>query len=202
MVEYITRASWKEGDYEVYIQGLPNELINHILITTESKVINSGGQTTILTGCGEARLNEDNIDYILDFLKKNEDPNLKPECVDKVFRGSFESHDFRETYYNHIMMQGDLVTINNMHYSLHIFKDDLRPILERAKNEIKKIRLIDFINQKPISKDHLEMARKILPYVAHDTARGMLYSIYLWQQKYGKNNENKEGEESNKYRGD
>ena len=96
------------------------------------------------------------------------------------------------------MMQGDLVTINNMHYSLHIFKDDLRAILERAKNEISKIRLIDFINQKPINKDDLETARKILPYIAHDTARGMLYSIYLWQQKHGKNNENKKDAESNK----
>jgi len=200
MVEYITRASWKEGDYEVYIQGLPNELINHILITTESKVINSGGQTTILTGCGEARLNEDNIDYILDFLKKNEDPNLKPECIDKVFQGSFESHDFRETYYNHIMMQGDLVTINNMHYSLHIFKYDLRPILVRAKMEINKIKG-NTKNQnakKILTKEDYELAMRIHAYLINEYGWLIPY-LFL---KSAKNNETKENEESNKHGGD
>jgi len=196
MSVYITRASWEQDDYEVYIQGLPDELINHILITTKSKAIDFEGQTTVLTECGEARLNENNIDYLLVFLKTNEYPNLKPEYADVVFQGSFISHDFHETYYNHVMMQRDLVTINNMHYSLHIFKDDLWDILVRAKMEINKINgNTENQNAKRIwTKEDYEYALRMHRQKFYEWGWLLPY-LFL---KHTQNNENKEKEEISK----
>ena len=48
------------------------------------------------------------------------------------------------------------------------------------------------------TKEEYEAAKQIIPFMAYRAAWGMLYSIYYWQQKNSKSNENKENEESKK----
>ena len=198
MVEYITKVNWEQNGYEVYIQGLPDAPVNYILIKTRDTVISSeessDGTRTIFKGCGKAILNENNIDYISEFLKINEDPDMKPAYANMIYFGSFVSKDDTETYYNHIMMQDDLVAIDNMLYSLRIFKNDLIPILNRARIEINKIKL----KGRPMTHDDYEMIKQFInTYVIDQMPYLMAYLEHKYQ-KSRKNNQNKEGKESNK----
>jgi len=202
MVEYITKANWEQNGYEVYIQGLPDASVNYILIKTRDTVISSeessDGTRTIFKGCGKAILNENNIDYISEFLKINEDPDMKPAYANMIYFGSFVSKDDTETYYNHIMMQDDLVAIDNMLYSLRIFKNDLIPILNRARIEINKIKL----KGKPMTHDDYEMVKQFInTYVIDQMPYIMTYLEQRWQE-INKNNKNKEVEKGDKQNGD
>ena len=202
MVEYITKANWEQNGYEVYIRGLPDAPVNYILIKTRDTVISpeesSDGTETIFKGCGKAILNESNINYILEFLEINEDPDMNPKYANMIYSGSFVSKDDTETYYNHIMMQDDLVAIDNMLYSLRIFKDDLRTILKKAGIEINKIKL----RGKPMTHDDYELLKKFInTYVIDQMPYIMAYLEQRWQE-INKNNKNKEVEKGDKQNGD
>ena len=130
---YTTKADWEYHGYEVYIQGAPGELINHIFIREKDRAKDYKNLRLVKLGHGAAVINEQNIDYILECLELSGN-------MDMPFQSGFASNDYYSEYDNVILVKGERVAICNPYFSLHILKEDLRHILNRAKREIKKIR--------------------------------------------------------------
>jgi hypothetical protein len=130
---YTTRADWAYHGYDVYIQGAPRELINHIFIREKDRAKDYKNLRLVKLGHEAAVINEENIDYILTGLDLSENPN-------SILQMAFVSRDDENQYDNMMIVKGDKVVICNTVFSLHIEKEDLRHILNRAKREIKKIR--------------------------------------------------------------
>jgi len=132
MSVYVTYKQWKYHGYRVFIQGVPGEGINHILIWADDKVIKHKNNTMIISGCGSAVINESNIDHLL-FLIKMSKYAVAP------IQDNFVSHDYYYEYHNTVLINKEKIAICNIDYSLHIDRNDLAVILKRAKKEIKLI---------------------------------------------------------------
>jgi len=133
MSVYVTYKQWKYHGYRVFIQGVPGEGINHILIWADDKVIKNKNHTMIISGCGSAVINESNIDHLL-FLIKMSKYAVAP------IQDNFVSHEYYGEYHNTVLITNEMVAICNIRYSLHISIKDLATILKRIKREIYQIK--------------------------------------------------------------
>jgi len=132
MSVYVTYSQWKYHGYQVFIQGVPGEGINHILIWAADNVIKHKNYTMVISGCGTAVINESNIDHLL-FLIEMSKYAVAP------IQDNFVSHDYYGEYHNVVLATKEKIAICNINQSLHIGKNDLTVILKRIKREIKLI---------------------------------------------------------------
>ena len=133
MSVYVTYKQWKYHGYRVFIQGVPGEGINHILIWADDKVIKHKNNIMIISGCGGAVINESNIDHLLFLIKMS-------KYVTAPIQDNFVSYDYYNEYHNTVLITNERVAICNIIYSLHIDVKDLATILKRIKREIHQIK--------------------------------------------------------------
>jgi len=129
MSVYVTYKQWKYHGYQVFIQGVPGEGTNHILIWVADNVIKHKNYTMVISGCGTAVINESNIDHLLSLIK------MSKYAVAPI-QDNFVSHDYYSEYHNTVLINKEKVAICNLKYSLHISVKDLATILRRIHREI------------------------------------------------------------------
>jgi len=129
MSVYVTYKQWKYHGYRVFIQGVPGEGINHILIWVDDKVIKHKNNIMIISGCGSAVINESNIDHLFLLIE------MSKYAVAPI-QDNFVSHEYYGEYHNTVLITNERVAICNLRYSLHISVKDLTAILKRIKKEI------------------------------------------------------------------
>ena len=143
MSVYVTYKQWKYHGYRVFIQGVPGEGINHILIWADDKVIKHKNNIMVISGCGTAVINESNIDRLLFLIK------MSKYAIGPIL-DNFVSYDYYNEYHNTVLINSEMVAICNLRYSLHISVKDLTAILKRIKKEIN---LINTEREKRVVKD-------------------------------------------------
>jgi hypothetical protein len=134
MSVYVTYKQWKYHGYRVFIQGVPGEGINHILIWADDTVIKRKNHTMIISGCGTAVINESNIGHLLSLIKMS-------KYATAPIQDNFVSYDYYSEYHNTVLITKERVAICNIIYSLHISVKDLATILRRINREIWLINL-------------------------------------------------------------
>jgi hypothetical protein len=133
MSVYVTYKQWKYHGYRVFIQGVPGEGINHILIWADDEVIKHKNHTMIISGCGTAVINESNIDHFLFLIE------MSKYAVGPI-QDNIVSYDYYGEYHNTVLITNEKLVICNLKYSLHISVKDFATILKRIKKEIYQIK--------------------------------------------------------------
>jgi len=172
MSVYVTYKQWKYHGYRVFIQGVPGEGINHILIWVDDKVIKHKNNTMIISGCGTAVINESNIDHLFLLIK------MSKYAVAPI-QDNFVSHDYYNEYHNTVLINSEMVAICNLRYSLHISVKDLATILRRIHREIY---LINIEQKQRIVKDIETAVNK----VDKNKVSGLINDLYNEKVKNAK----------------